>query len=299
MIVEEVNIKTDTLSISKKLVGKTITEENLQYVDAYMSKKLAIYTPIGGCCGYAVSPNHTHPSYMFSLPYDSETILMVRGKRVETAPNTLFALSPEIEHSEIQNYLPPKYSAIFIDKLHFEEAFSLYQEEKPFFDAVSIFLKDNRLYKLVNEFKFEAQNSFEGREVLLESLANLLTHQIIRTLLDRSTQSFYMSDNIAIGEAIKYLNRHFNEEVTVETLAKYSSLSKSHFTKLFGTSMGISPMEYLKNIRLQHAKKLLIKGDENITQVSLSCGFKSSAYFTKLFRERYGVTPSEFMKHHK
>jgi AraC-like DNA-binding protein len=288
-----------SLTISKNLVGKTITQENLKYVDAYLNEKLSIYTPIGGCCGYAVSPNHTHPSYMFSLPYDSETTLMIRGKKVETAPNTLFALSPKIEHSEIQNYLPPKYSAIFIDKEYFEEAFFLYSEEKPFFDALIVSLKNNRLYQLVNEFKFEVQNSFEGREVLLESLASLLTHQIIRTLLDTTTQNPYMSDNVAIAEAIKYLNTHFNEELTVETLAKQASLSKSHFTKLFGASMGISPMEYLKSIRLQHAKKLLIKGNENITQIALACGFKSSAYFTKLFKEAYSVTPKEFAKQHK
>jgi len=287
------------LSISKNLVGKSITEKNLKYVDAYLYEKLSIYTPIGGCCEYAVTPNHTHPSYMFFLPYDSETTLLVNNKKMQTETNTLFALSPEIEHSEIQNYLPPKYSAIFVDKAYFEKEFTLYGEELPFFDGVTVSLEENRLYQLVNEFKFEADNAFGAKEKMLETLSSMITHQIIRLLLNIQSQMPNMSDNIAIAEAIKYLNTHFEEDISVETLAKLSQLSKSHFGRLFSDSMGISPMEYLKNIRLQHAKKLLLKEYKSITQIAMACGFNSPAYFTKLFKEQYGVTPKEFALQHK
>ena len=134
---------------------------------------------------------------------------------------------------------------------------------------------------------------------MLETLSSMITHQIIRLLLQTKSQMPNMSDNIALGEAIKYLNRHFEEDISVETLAKLSQLSKSHFGRLFSNSMGISPMEYLKNIRLQHAKKLLLKEYKSITQIAMACGFNSPAYFTKLFKEQYAVTPKEFALQHK
>jgi AraC-like DNA-binding protein len=282
------------LEITKALVGESITRENLRYVDCYIYEKLSIYTPIGGHCGYAVSPNHTHPSYMFSLPYDGETAIMIKNKKIETEPNTLLALSPYIEHSEIQDYLLPKYSAIIIDKVYFEKHFSLYTKDSSHFEGLTIPLNDNKLNNLINEFKLESEENTEAKEILLASLSTMITHHIIRTILGKNHTNKKESNHLAIDTVVNYINTNFSEDISVDELATLVKLSKSYLTKLFTKEMDISPMEYLKRVRLQHAKKLLLKPKLSITAIATQCGFNSSSYFTKSFKELYRETPKEF-----
>ncbi len=254
-----------------------------------------MFMPVGGSCGYAVTPDHSHPAYMFVLSYDSESEVVIEGKRIASLPNTIFALSPEIKHHEVQNYLPPKYCAIFIERDFFEEQFKRYSDELLIFNGLVINIKSHRLESLVRDFMNEYQNMHHSKDRILEALATLLTHEIIRNIVDYSFYETMLSDNMMINESIKFMNIHFETEITIEVLAKRSKCSKSHFAKIFSQEMQVSPMVYLKSIRLQNAKKMLRTKELNITEVVQKCGFNSISYFTKLFKEHYSVTPKEFM----
>ena len=72
---------------------------------------------------------------MFLLPYDNETTIVLEDKKLELNPKTLFCLSPHIAHHEIQNYFPPKYCAVFIEKDFFEVCFSNYSDKLKKFDG--------------------------------------------------------------------------------------------------------------------------------------------------------------------
>ena len=85
------------------------------------------------------------------------------------------------------------------------------------------------------------------------------------------------------------------KNITIDDLSKFSNLSKSHFTKLFTHEMKITPIVYIKMIRLQNAKKMLLTKQLTITQVAQQSGFNSPSYFTKLFKETFNETPKEFL----
>ncbi len=287
---------TNSLQTIKSLVGETITKENLKFIDSFVSQKLAVFMPIGGSCGYATTPDHTHPSYMFVLSYDAETEVVIDGKTISSMPNTMFCLSPHIKHHEVQHYLPPKYSAIFIEKEFFESCLESYHDSSLYLDGKIIQIKNQKIELYLKEFIQETQNNLNADNILLENLATLLTHQIIRNLLEYPAPSQQISDNLIIQNAIKYINTDFEKEILLKDLAKKSHLSKSQFSKIFTKEMGISPMQYLTTVRLQQAKKMLRSKELSISQVSSLCGFNSSAYFAKLFKEHFSLTPKEYLK---
>jgi len=293
------HVREEEFSTVKTLVGETITRENLRFVDSFVHETLSMFMPVGGNCGYAVSPDHRHPSYMFVLSYDNETAVFIGKKKLEPYPNSIFCLSPEIEHHEVQNYLPPKYCAIFIAKDMFEEILNVYTQEEIYLEGVIVDMKSTKLNMLVKEFMYESQNRHASREVVLENLASLVTHEIVRTVLAYDAPPPYVSDNQAINEVIRHINTHYEQPITLEELAAVSNLSKSHFTKVFSESMKLTPMEYLKTIRLQNAKKMLLSNRLSVTQVTQQCGFNSSSYFTKTFKEAFNETPKEFAKRAK
>jgi len=285
------NIKT-----IKSLVGESITQENLKFIDAFVSPKLSLFMPIGGSCGYAVTPNHQHPAYMFLMGYDDETKIVLEGKSIVSSPNTIFCLSPNIQHHEVQNYLPPKYCAIFIEKDFFEEVFTFYKKEKPYFKGFLVDIKSYKMDVLIRDFIYESQYQSLAQETILDSIAMLLTHEIIRNIIKYKPQMVLQTDNMIINESIKFINISYEQEITIDILANHSNLSKSHFTKLFTDAIQVSPMVYLRTIRLQNAKKMLQTQKLTVTEVAQQCGFNSTSYFTKIFKEHFLETPKEFMR---
>ena len=255
-----------------------------------------MFMPIGGNCGYAITPNHSHPAYMFVISYDNETEVYIDNKKLQPYPNTIFCLSPEIQHHEVQNYLPPKYCAIFIQKEFFQAQCTYYTKEPIYFNGDIVEIKSSKLDTQIKEFINETYNEHPSKESVLTNIALLLTHEIIRNVLNYTPHSIQLSENIILNRAIAFINTHYSQNITIEALANLSQLSSSHFSKLFSDSMQISPMTYLKRIRLQNAKKMLLSNQLSITQVAQQCGFNSSAYFSKLFKESFNETPKEFMK---
>lgn len=60
--------------------------------------------------------------------------------------------------------------------------------------------------------------------------------------------------------------------------------------------LGITPNDFLRNVRLKHAAHLLSNTDMPINQIALSVGFQSPRYFSQYFNKMFGVTPSEYRK---
>jgi len=124
----------------------------------------------------------------------------------------------------------------------------------------------------------------------------LLTHEIIQNIIKYKPQMMLQTDNMIINESIKFINISYEQEITIEILANHSNLSKSHFTKLFTDAIQVSPMVYLRTIRLQNAKKMLQTQELTVTEVAQQCSFNSTSYFTKIFKEHFLETPKEFMR---
>ena len=95
---------------------------------------------------------------------------------------------------------------------------------------------------------------------------------------------------------MKYVENHYGERLTIETMAAVSGFSQSHFMKFFKNTMGVSFIEYLNDYRLTMAARLLLASSDAIVAISAECGFENLSYFNRMFRRKYGVTPSEYRK---
>ena len=80
-----------------------------------------------------------------------------------------------------------------------------------------------------------------------------------------------------------YLRDHMAEEVTIEELAQLAHLSPSHLIRTFSKSVGVSPIRYLQNIRIDAAKSLLMATNLDVGEVSAAVGFGSPKYFWRVF----------------
>jgi AraC-like DNA-binding protein len=101
-----------------------------------------------------------------------------------------------------------------------------------------------------------------------------------------------------IVEAKLYIDRHYNEKIDLNNISNQASFSKYHFLRLFKGAFGKSPHQYLIEIRISSAKKLL-KENNSVKDVCFKVGFESVPSFISLFKKRENITPNEYLKKNK
>ena len=100
-----------------------------------------------------------------------------------------------------------------------------------------------------------------------------------------------------LTEAVKamkeYLDTHYEESISLDTLSKISKMSRYQLLRLFTREVGVSPYRYLQSIRIAKAKRLLEQG-EAIGKLALDCGFSDQSHFTNYFKSFIGITPKQY-----
>jgi AraC-like DNA-binding protein len=87
------------------------------------------------------------------------------------------------------------------------------------------------------------------------------------------------------------INDRPEKDISLAELASAANLSKAHFARAFHQSTGMPPHKYQLNVRIEHAKRLLRRGDMSLTEIGTACGFGSQCQFIRAFNRVIGVAP--------
>lgn len=104
------------------------------------------------------------------------------------------------------------------------------------------------------------------------------------------------TDSQKIKAMMIYIQEHYSEKITVQTLADAAFLSERDCYRVFHDSLHTTPQAYLNDYRMRIACRMLAAGQEPITDIGYACGFGNSSYFGKLFRKYAHCTPSAYRK---
>lgn len=118
--------------------------------------------------------------------------------------------------------------------------------------------------------------------------------EIKKSYLLSSSSTDHHSSLSVVSDAVEYMKQHYMHPLTINKIADYCCLSTSYFYKIFLEAAHTTPNNYLLQIRLAHAKTLLVKSTMPISVVAGDCGFNSQAYFSDCFKKQFGATPREF-----
>lgn len=277
----------------RRLVGD-ITADDLKYVDCYVTDELGIFIPSIGYCNYAITPNHTHPSYMFNIFTAPEHNIVKQELKVPKNSYFAVAMSPDIPHTEEQGDSYKHYYAIVISKELFNgEYFSYGEAELPLYSWKQ-FIVGSEIIFYIKQFIHEYEN--DSQKKILESLAFLITHKIIADLLKTEFSFEPVSSNYEIEKAEQYIYRNYGNKLTISCLAELLNMSVSHFIRTFEKETNIPPMKYILKVRIEKAKKFLKCSDKTVTEVALICGFGSASHFSSYFFKQTGLTPTDYRK---
>lgn len=109
----------------------------------------------------------------------------------------------------------------------------------------------------------------------------------------RKSQQEHISEE-RMKTMLRFIGEHYPEDLTLEDIAGSVSVSGSVCLRCFRQVLGTTPIQYLKQLRIEKAAQLLLTTDQKIQQIGLQCGFSDLSYFTKTFREEKGCPPKEY-----
>lgn len=97
-----------------------------------------------------------------------------------------------------------------------------------------------------------------------------------------------------VDRAIEFINDHLHEVFSIADVSSYCGLSHVQLTNRFTQAVGVSPIKYLINARIQKARRLLCETNISVAQIAAMCGYENQFYFSKRFRMIMGLSPQQY-----
>ncbi len=107
-----------------------------------------------------------------------------------------------------------------------------------------------------------------------------------------------LPDSEWITQVINYIDKNFANKITLEVLADIAHGSPYHLHRTFKKITGVTPVEYIQQVRVNEAKKYLTQTNKTIEEISKCVGLPNTSYFITLFKEKMGHTPAAFHRQH-
>lgn len=255
--------------------------------EVYSSDTVAIFKS-----SMRMSGEYAFSSYSFIIPTGKMPPFFVDNKKIVMYNDKVFPVNPgQLLKSTFEQNVD-SFFAIHIDSELMQEIANNISNHSQIYLKNESIMSSKSVEALIKNFIFEYMYKQSGYKLMLQSISTELTIEILRqSIVDHNNKSVYKID---IKKAVAFLEERYQDNITLDDIAKEVNISRYHLLRIFKSETGKTPFEFLTDIKIQHAKKLLVNKKFNITEISSLCGFSSISHFSVVFKKRTGFTPSEF-----
>ncbi len=257
------------------------------------------YNESGGLFGL-----HWHEDFEITYVVEGTMDIECEGRQIKLKKGDVAVINPNELHSCPHIQTPLKLYCVIFDVEILKSRFFDKSESKYIHPILNNgilfenFLPDHFVIAnyVMGIFK-EIQVQDKGYELaikayILNLLVALLRGHVVR-LLTNSEKEAKIKNNGRIRAAVQYIHTHYMEEINIDQIADAVYVSKFYLCKLFKKNLGLTVVDYINNVRMSEAKKILIESDEPISKVAISVGFADFNYFSRLYKKKWGETPSQ------
>jgi AraC family transcriptional regulator len=137
----------------------------------------------------------------------------------------------------------------------------------------------------------------DGTRLFAESLANVLSVHLIRNYAEGmpAAPQPVTGPTRAVSAAVRFIREHYAEQISLADIAAAAGMSPFHLTRVFKKTMGMSPHQYLVEVRVHSARALVSAGGEHpsLAEVAAAVGFADQSHLTRQFKRILGTTPKK------
>lgn len=232
---------------------------------------------------------------------DSEPFEFLAGDVIVVAPNEISQIDfPEADKESVRciviEITDEKVSSV-LDRSEFEASPGRGSKGWPWDDNAFTRLTADRTLNLFFRRLLEIFRERIPQKNLV--IDNCITELIIRLLQTQSRKHIvecYQKESLQCGikAAVRHAEKNLQMRISTTDLASVAGMSKANFYRHFKTELGISPHQFLQNLRIRRACDLLRDRKNSISEVCSSSGFNSLSHFIHTFKEQKGITPKSY-----
>lgn len=245
-------------------------------------------------------PSIKHSHYFSELFFvtGGSGAFYIDNQKHPISTNDLVIVNPNIEHTEISTGSDPlSYIILGIEGLQF-----LFPQDKEYYIHHCTVPANSKNSHLLFYFDLLLNEITSKQEGYLEICSNAL--DILMIEIQRLTHTMVTGESSSpadkdLAKVKRYIDTHYQENITLESLANMIHLNKFYFSHSFSKFYGISPINYLNNRRIQICKELLLSSDYKISEIAEIVGFSSESYFSQNFKKNCGLSAREYRKANK
>jgi two-component system response regulator YesN len=146
------------------------------------------------------------------------------------------------------------------------------------------------------DFMLKKNVDYLTKVIALESQEDICAW--VSYALNDFTESVYACQDskkiTQVRPAIDYIEANYRDQISLEEVAKAAHLSASRLAHLFKEQIGMTIIDYLTDVRIKHAKRLLLATNKNCTEICFESGYNNQSYFIRIFKAAVGLTPLQF-----
>ena len=233
-------------------------------------------------------PSHKHEFWEVLLNLEGEGIAVIDDTEYPFYPGTIFCIRPGVYHSK-------RSEEGFVDGSVLIPDFCFQNEA----DDVHVFQDDERqsfasLFNIALEYPMNP-----GTDIYAERFLHSIADAMQNLLRHWKNTSAYSPE---VHAAQKLMADHVDDpSFHIDQIFRLSPYSPNHFRKLFREQCGCSPIRYFNQLRIQLAKKRILrnKATMSISEIASLCGFEDPYYFSRLFKQLEGISPMQYYNNSK
>ena len=245
------------------------------------------------------STSHFHPFTEIFFITHGNGIMEIDYIDVAVKEGDLIIINPNCPHTEKSsyNYMDQlEYIVFGINNLTLaNKSLPQLNGETPnptYYKIMNFNNNKNVILYYLNTLVHEVEEKESNYELACKSILTLFIIYISRNaqstlLIADNTEKL----NIECVKIKNYIDSHYSENITLDILSNLSYVNKFHLVHLFTKQMGISPINYLINRRIEESKNLLTTTNYTIRDISTIVGFSNSSYFSQMFKKFTGYSP--------
>jgi len=249
---------------------------------------------------------HYHNHYEIYYLLNGERFYLINDKVYHIERGTLVLINSYLIHATT-NYAKSSYERLliefkkdFLKKLSEElKSVNLFECFEKEIHVIPLGIKEQQfvetlIFSMLDEYKSNSPSLDDYAKSALTQLLLFAGKHAQKT--DKYNPVYINSTHKVISEAVGYINNNYGDEISLSKISALFHISPGHFSKTFKRETGLAFCDYLNNVRIKEACKLIHKTDMSISEIAFSVGYNSSTHFGRIFKEIIGTSPLAYKK---
>jgi AraC family transcriptional regulator len=157
--------------------------------------------------------------------------------------------------------------------------------------------KDNFLSALLEGLHKEVSSRHRGSSLFVEGIAQSLAGHLVRTYADEANHEYKGGlPGFRLRKVRAMMVAHLADAFSLIRLAREAGMTEFHFSRAFKRTTGVTPSQYLIDLRLEKARRLLRETNRSVIEIGLEVGYTSPSHFARIFHREVGISPSDYRR---